>query len=128
MVEDYLKWSLYPYVSHNRFPENGGAGEKKLNVHFSMTPDREFLTVHVEKPKARLSFPDVKTTPLIKKLLPLTATQSVFENFRDRALRFYSERKRELWKPCHFDSFEFESLLNFFLPIFQHPVSSKADS
>lgn len=89
-VEDFAKAMLYPYVSHDRFPESP-LGEKKLVLNFEMTPDREFLTVHIDKPTARLSFRDVKTTWWVKKFLPLTATQSVFENVRDRTLRVYSE-------------------------------------
>jgi hypothetical protein len=89
-VEDLAKALWFPYVSHDRFPDSP-LGEKKLNIDFEMTPCRDFMTVHIEKPTARLSFRDVKTNSFVKKFLPLTATQSIFENVRDRTLRFYSE-------------------------------------
>jgi hypothetical protein len=89
-LEDLAKALLYPYVSHDRYPE-APLGEKKLSLNFEMTPNREFVTVHLDKPRTRLSFRDVRTNSFWKKFLPLTATQSVFENFRDKALRFYSE-------------------------------------
>jgi len=91
MVEDMAKAMLWRHVSHNRYPLNGGAGEKKLLMDFEMTPDREFITVHITKPTARLSFRDVMTTRMVKRWLPLTATQTIWENIRDRTLRFYSE-------------------------------------
>lgn len=90
-VEDYFKTLWYPYVSHDRYPTEGGAGEKKLNVEFRMTPNKEYFNLHLVKPNTRLTYENVKTTEWIKRILPLTSTQNMFENIRDRTLRFYSE-------------------------------------
>jgi len=90
-VEDYVKTILFPNVHHDRFPVEGAAGEKKVIVDFRMTPNKEFFNLHVIKPTTRLNIENVKTTEWIKKILPLTSTQNIFENVRDRTLRFYSE-------------------------------------
>ena len=129
-----LKAVLYKYVSHNRYLENGGAGEKKILINFEMTPDREFFTFHITKPNSRISFRDIITTPLLKKVFPLTATQSIFENIRDKTLRFYSERKSTCCL-CMFSDLNLQLIVcsnrnpNCDISVLlQHPVPWKVDT
>lgn len=88
-VEDFVKAYLYPYMSHDRFHE--GAGERQINVQAHMTPNKDFIDVTITKPNSRLSFRSIRTNRLVKALLPLTATQSMANNFADRTLRVDSE-------------------------------------
>jgi len=88
-AEDFCKAFLYPYMSHDRFHE--GAGERTLRVQAHMTPNKEFIDVTVTKPNSRLSFRSIKTNNFLKTLLPLTATQSLVNNIKDRALRSDNE-------------------------------------
>lgn len=92
-VEDYVKTVLFKNMFHDRFPVETVAGEKKVIVDFRMTPDKEFFNLHIVKPTTRLTFDNVKTAQWqwLKMILPLTSTQNIFENVRDRTLRFYSE-------------------------------------
>jgi len=92
-VEDWVKTWWFPYVTHDHFPVEGAAGEKKLVVDWHMTPNKEFFDLHITKPTTLLKFDNVKTTEMkwIKNVLPLTSTQNIWENVRDRTLRFYSE-------------------------------------
>jgi hypothetical protein len=83
--EDFAKALLYPYVSTDRFHE--GAGEKKLRVEFFLTPNKQFLDVHITKPHSKLSFQSIRTNRAIQNALPFTATQSWANNVRDRAFR-----------------------------------------
>jgi hypothetical protein len=90
-VQDYLKTVFYMNVYHDRFPVEGGAGEKMMNIDWHMTPDKEFVHMTIVKPETRLVFKNLKTTWWTQKFLPLTSTQNVFENVRDRTFRQYSE-------------------------------------
>jgi hypothetical protein len=88
-LQDFAKALLYPYVSHDRFHE--GAGEKKVRVEFSITPNKEFLDVHITKPHSKLSFQSIRTNRAIRAVMPFTATQSLANNMRDRAFRADSD-------------------------------------
>lgn len=89
-VEDYFKALWYPYVSHDRYPTEV-SGEKKVVVDFRMAPNKEYFNLFIVKPTTRLTYENVKATEWFKKIMPLTSTQNLFENVRDRTLRFYSE-------------------------------------
>jgi hypothetical protein len=90
--EDVMKNMLFPYMTHDHFPVEGGAGDKKMVVNFHMVPNKEFLHMTIIKPHTRLFFKNVHiTNPIVKKILPFTATQNTWENVRDRTLRTYSE-------------------------------------
>jgi hypothetical protein len=88
-VEDFVKAYLYPYMSHDRFHQ--GAGERTIRVQAHMTPSKDFIDVIVTKPNSRLSFRSIRTNRFVRAFLPLTATQSMANNFRDRAFRLDSE-------------------------------------
>jgi len=90
-LQDFLKAVFYPYMHHDRYPIEGGAGDKKIMVDWHMTPDRNFVNMLVVKPETRLIFKNMKTNDLVKKFLPLTSTQTIWENVRDRTLRTYSK-------------------------------------
>ena len=76
-------------MSHDRFHE--GAGERQIRVQAHMTPNQEFIDVTVTKPNSRLSFRSIKTNRFLRTIFPLTATQSLANNIRDRSLRVDSE-------------------------------------
>jgi hypothetical protein len=88
-VEDFAKALLYPYVSTDRFHD--GAGKGQLRVEFHITPNKEFLDVHITKPNSKLSFQSIRTNRAIRAALPFTATQSLVHNMKDRALRSESD-------------------------------------
>lgn len=84
-AQDLMNAFFYPYFSNNRFHD--GAGDKQARVEFSMTPNMEFLDIHITKPHSKLSIQSVRTNRFIRAFLPFTATQSMVENIKDRALR-----------------------------------------
>jgi hypothetical protein len=88
-VEDFVKAYLYPYLSTDRFHE--GTGERAIRIQAHMTPQRDFIDVIITKPNSRISFRSIHPNRLAKTLFPLTATQSLAENVRDRVLRADSE-------------------------------------
>jgi hypothetical protein len=88
-AEDLVKAYLYPYMSHDRFHD--GAGERTIRVQAHITPDKEFVDVTITKPNSRLSFRSIRTNDFVKALLPLTATQALPKNVRDRVFRADSD-------------------------------------
>jgi len=62
-----------------------------MQVDFHMLPNKEFIDVTITKPNSRISFRGIKTTKYVKFALPLTATQSLYNNINDRTLRADSE-------------------------------------
>jgi len=89
-IQDMIKFYFYSNMVHDRFPLNVNE-DKKVRVNFELTPDMEFITVNVKKPESNLWFRDVKVNGISKFILPITATQNLMENVRDRTLRVYSE-------------------------------------
>jgi len=88
-LQDTLKHIFYPYMTHDRFPIEGGAGEKKMMVNWRMIPTKEYMHLTIVKPETRIIFKNIKVHDMLKKVLPLTAIQTVVENVRERTLRTY---------------------------------------
>jgi hypothetical protein len=95
-MEDYLKAYLYTYMEHNRFPENELLNQQMMKIHFKMTPNKEFITLKINKPNAAIEFRNIKLTPWAKNFLPFTATQSLLENIKDRTFHLYSEQSCQI--------------------------------
>jgi len=89
LLQDTLKHILYPYMTHDRFPIEGGAGDKKMIVNWRMIPTKEYMHMTIVKPETRLIFKNIRIHDMLKKFLPLTATQTIVENVRERTLRTY---------------------------------------
>lgn len=97
-VEDFLKYTFYTYMQHNRFPESNLLSDQQMKFHFEMTPNKEFVTFRIEKPTGHIEFRNVETNNWVKKVLPFTATQTPLENFQDRTFGFYTERRSSIAK------------------------------
>jgi len=88
-LQDTLKHIFYPYMTHDRFPIEGGAGDKKMLVNWRMIPNKEYMHLTIVKPETRIVFKNIKIHDWVKKFLPLTAIHTVVENVRERTLRTY---------------------------------------
>jgi hypothetical protein len=90
-VQNFLKAALYPYMSENQFPESAPAQKGTFEIWGRMTPNKQFVSFHIRKPDSVLTFNDIKTGPVLKALLPLTATQTPYGNIKDRLFRSQSD-------------------------------------
>jgi hypothetical protein len=89
-VRDFVKAYLYPYMSQDYYPQSS-IGQGKINLQVRLTPNKEFLTVFITRHNSVLKFQNIKTGRIIKSILPLTATQSLLNNVRDRVMKTQSE-------------------------------------
>jgi hypothetical protein len=82
-VQSFAKYLYYPYISQNYAPEREDVTpERTLIFDFEHTPNQQaqYWKLLVRHPSQVLAFEDVRSGPIFRTLLPLTATQTLPEN------------------------------------------------
>lgn len=93
-VEDFVKYLYYPYVSHSYYPEpQETSPERTLIAEFEHSPDTEYWNLVLRRPDSVMTFNDVRSGPVARAVLPLTATQTLPQNLYDTVAGNDSQRK-----------------------------------
>lgn len=88
-AEQLVRAYFWRYLSYNPVPtseqQHKLSSDEAFRVQFRMTPDQEFSSLKLWKTNSIQFFENIKTNSYAKALFPITSTQSIVENVRDRA-------------------------------------------
>ena len=90
-IENMLQAVGYIYMQEDAYPQSTQVQKGQLKIKGRITPDKKFVSVHIYKPNSVLKFENMKTNQLARIVLPPTASQSIYENIKDRLLRSQSD-------------------------------------